>query len=455
MFHRSKSNAAGQSMFPLGFNKVFNQLISPELLAKCCSVRTTARGRPASLPRTTLLRALVFHFASGVGTFGQHLLSLTGRSMSESTLSERRSALPWEVFERLLRCSLKPLAQKKKHAGAFWRDWRLLAMDGTCWDLPNTPGQALPRTKASKGGWAAFAKLRTTVLLELGLHNPLAVALARHGQSEWALIGQILAQLPKGCLLLADKLYGCAAFAVQALDRCQKVGSHFLVRVSFQHDYPVLKRLSDGSRIIRVPYRDRKVPKKILRYLELREIRVRAQHKGFRPVTVRLWTTLTDEKEAPALELAQLYCSRWDEELYFLELKHHLRKGQRLQSQTLETALQEVAAIILASALLAQERARATGKQVPVLQISFAKTLELVRALWILVALAGELVSDELIRKLTQRIGRYLRKVRTPKRRSRSCQRKVRQIRKGYSRMVKPTSIETPIQVSIMHRRRS
>ncbi|MCL5098623.1 MAG: OprO/OprP family phosphate-selective porin, partial [Candidatus Omnitrophica bacterium] len=51
------------------------------------------------------------------------------------------------------------------------------------------------------------------------------------GQSEWQLSVQLLCQLAKGCLLLADRLYGCAAFAALALDRCQQVQSHFLIRV--------------------------------------------------------------------------------------------------------------------------------------------------------------------------------------------------------------------------------
>ena len=54
------------------------------------------------------------------------------------------------------------------------------------------------------------------MLLEVGLHNPLAAAIGHAGQSEWQLSVQLLAQLAKGCLLLADRLYGCAAFAVEA-----------------------------------------------------------------------------------------------------------------------------------------------------------------------------------------------------------------------------------------------
>jgi hypothetical protein len=44
-------------------------------------------------------------------------------------------------------------------------------------------------------------------------------------------------------------------------------------------------------------------------------------------------------------------------EVYFRELKRQLRKTDVLQSHTVETAAQEIAAMVLASALLATERA--------------------------------------------------------------------------------------------------
>jgi hypothetical protein len=58
----------------------------------------------------------------------------------------------------------------------------------------------------------------------------------------------------------------------------------------------------------------------------LREIQVRVGRTGHRTHELRLWTSLTDAPTAPALELAQLYARRWDDELYFRELKRQVRK---------------------------------------------------------------------------------------------------------------------------------
>ena len=86
--------------------------------------------------------------------------------------------------------------------------------------------------------------MTTAVLLEVGLHNPLAAAIGRHGESEWALAQRLLAQLPKHALLLGDRLYGVIAFARVAQQACQRVGSHFLLRASRSVKPRLIRRLA-------------------------------------------------------------------------------------------------------------------------------------------------------------------------------------------------------------------
>jgi hypothetical protein len=122
-------------------------------------------------------------------------------------------ALAWEVFTQLMRLGLRPLAQLTAQPEAFWRGWRLVALDGTQFSLTNTPQvKATTRKAKSRRGRAAFAKITTGVLLEVGLHNPLAAAIGRGGQSEWMLALELLARLPAGALLLADRLHGLRGF---------------------------------------------------------------------------------------------------------------------------------------------------------------------------------------------------------------------------------------------------
>lgn len=149
------------------------------------------------MPLARVLPALVFHAMNAAGTLAQHFVQLFDEPLADSSLSERRTRLPWEVFAELMRLGLRPLAQAATHPEAFWRSWRLVALDGTQFSLTNTPQiKATARKAKSRRGRAAFAKLTTGVLLELGLHNPLAAAIGRGGQSEWALALELLAQLP-------------------------------------------------------------------------------------------------------------------------------------------------------------------------------------------------------------------------------------------------------------------
>jgi len=336
------------------------------------------------VPLTQLLPALIFHCRSGAGTLAEHFFQLYQAPLADSSWSDRRARMPWQVFTRLMQWAVRPLVQRRRHPEAFWRGWRLLATDGTQFSVTNTPTVKATQTKAkARRGRAAFAKIVTGVLLEVGLHNPVAAAIGHQGQSEWALAVSLLARLPKQALLLADRLYGCAAFAWQAFQACRRVGSHFLMRARQNIQVELVRRLKDGSRLVRVPVRQKGQPRVILHWLTLREIRVRVGRKGFRSLELRLWTTLLDPKEAPAQELAELYTKRWEHELFYRELKHCLRQSEVLQSHTMETAAQEIAALLLAAALLARERDRAAAGKGPVLRVSFLKLLELMRPLWL------------------------------------------------------------------------
>lgn len=359
--------------------------------------------------------------------------------------------LPWQVFADLMARALRPLAQRTRQPEAFYRQWRLVALDGTQFSLSNTPANNAARRKGkSRRGGSAFAKLTTGVLLELGLHNPLAAAIAQAGQSEWQLALGLLASIPEGALLLADRLHGCAAFAAQAWAACQRVESHFLIRARTQIKVQVLRRFRDGSRLVKVPVRVKGRPRQVSHYLELREIRVQVGRRGHHFQSLRLWTTLLAPGQAPAPELVRLYAQRWEHELYYRHLQHELRKTELLQSHTVHTAAQEIAALMLASALMARERARAADGQVPVLRVSFVKTLELLRPLWLLFEVGADLLSRRVQRELLERFYGFLRRFASRPRRSRSCRRAVRQPVTGWPRMLETQSVEGPLQFTLV-----
>ena len=432
---------------PAGFLGAWERLIGP----RGVPALPRRRGRPPRVPLTHLLPALTFHVMQDTGTLADHLFQLFREPLADSSWSDRRLRLPWEIFADLLRRALRPRAIRRQHRAAFWRGWRLVALDGTQFSLTNTPQITATLEKArTRRGRAAFAKITAAVLLELGLHNPLAAAIGRKGESEWAMAQRLLAQLPKGALLLGDRLYGVTAFVVQAQTACARVGSQFLLRASRSVKPRLIRRLGDGSRLVRLAVRARNHPTRIVEWLEVREIRVQVGRAGHRSRELRLWTSLVAPADAPALELARLYAHRWEHELYFREVKRQVRKTDLLQSHTVETGAQEIAALVLVSALLATERLNAANGAVPVLRVSFGQVLNIVRGMWLFFGPFNDLVDDRLKDRVVQRAYTLMRRSLTDQRRSRSCPRAVRQTVKAWPRLLQTQSVEGPFHFKLV-----
>lgn len=436
-----------QSTARPGFLTAWENLVGPRGIPTL----PRRRGRKPRVPLTDLLPALTFHVMQGAGTLAEHFSALFDDALADSSWADRRARLPWDIFAELMRRVLRPKATARQR-DAFWRGWRLVALDGTQFSLTNTPQILTTFVKAqTRRGRAAFAKITAAVLLEVGVHNPLAAAIGRHGESEWALAQRLLAQLPKRALLLGDRLYGVAAFVAHARAACTRVGSHFLLRASRSTKPRVIKRLPDGTRLVQIAHRARHRPGQILEWFEIREIRVRVGRKGYRGREMRLWTSLVDPRTAPALELAQLYAQRWEHELYFREVKRQVRKTDLLQSHTIETAAQEIAALVLVSALLAAERQRAAGGHLPVLRVSFTKILELcIRPMWLWLDLGHGVLTDQQLTQIMKRGYQRMRQYVIPPRRARSCPRAVRQKLKAWPRLLETQSIEGPLHFTLV-----
>ena len=164
-----------------------------------------------------------------------------------------------------------------------------------------------------------------------------------------------------------------------------------------------------------------------------------------------MWTSLLDWRRNPAAELLALYAQRWEQEIFYKELKGDLRaSGPCLQSHTPLTALQELAALILAYAALVDYRvAAAAVGEVGVLRISFMKTLQVVQGLWQFLTLAADFLTVAQVRLLVWRGLRRIAAMPSPKRRQRSCPRALRQPVSQWPRLRKNTYRKGPITYDI------
>jgi hypothetical protein len=347
-----------------------------------------------------LIQSLVFHVVAEAGTLAQHVKQLTGKVVTDGALAQRRALLPIAVFEQMMGAALKPKADPQQHPEAFYHGLRLSGVDGSTFSVTNTPQVKRQMRKArTRRGRAAFPKVGVVVMVELGLHNPLAAALGAQGESEMVLAKKVLAAQPPKSLLLNDRYYGVGEVLVGLSAQEDR---HFLVRVRANLKRRFLEAYPDGSALVEI--RAGKQTRLV------REIVGRVQRGGRGAgTTVRLWTSLLDWKRHPATELLALYARRWEQEVFYKELKVDTRSTTYLQSHTPLTAMQEIAALILAYAVLVGCRVEAGSVGgVGVLRISFLKTLQAVQGLWRFLEVSADLLSPQQVRLVVRRTLRQI-----------------------------------------------
>ena len=214
--------------------------------------------------------------------------------------------------------------------------------------------------------------------------------------------GRLLAQLPRRALLLGDWLYGVPAFIVQAWAACHRVGSHFLLRVPRTIKTRVIATLPDGSCRVRVALREKQRPWHIERLS-----RSGNSGGGRAEGLSSARAPLVDQSDGPSpcsrVGTGAAYADRWEHELYFREAKRVLRQTDVLQSHTIVTAAQEIAAIVLATGLLARERARAATGPVPALRVKFGVVLAIVRSQWFFLGPCEDLLTARQKTRIVQR----------------------------------------------------
>lgn len=260
---------------------------------------------------------------------------------SKSAIFQARSRLGVEPVRQLFERACVPLAGAGT-PGAFYRDWRLVSVDGTILDVTDTSenDKAFGRPGTGRGeGKGAFPQLRVVGLAECGTHAVFGLAMGPCSRGETTLARGLLGRLGPGMLVLADRgFYGFGLW-----NEMSGTGADLLWRTKSNHVLPVAERLADGSylsslhEIVNYKRRRQGIPVRVVEY--------RIDDPGQSQVeetTYRLITTILDPDAAPAGELAGLYSERWEFETALDELKTHQR-GPRvvLRSKSPEGVRQE------------------------------------------------------------------------------------------------------------------
>ena len=262
----------------------------------------------------------------------------------KSGISQARSRLGVEPLQQLYEAVVTPIAERRTK-GAWYRDWRLVSLDGSTLDVADTGEneEAFGRPGASRGS-SAFPKVRFVGLLENGTHVLWAAQMAPYATDEITLAQQVLPALQQGMLCLADRFFP----GYQLWQAAAQTGADLLWRRRQNARLEIDRRLPDGSYLSRLYLciSDRRNRRKaiVVRVIDYRLKDV----AGAEPV-YRLITTILDSQRAPARELAALYHERWEIETALDELKTHLRGAQIvLRSKTPELVKQEFYGLLMA-----------------------------------------------------------------------------------------------------------
>jgi len=267
------------------------------------------------------------------------------RTTGRSGISQARARLGPEPMRRIFETVAKPIATKKTR-GAFYREWRVVAIDGTTLDVPDTTENerefGRPGVARGKSG---FPQLRAVFLIEVGTHAFFHVEAGPYTTSENVLAAKVVERLSPGMLCLADRGYFSYGFWKSTRGK----GADLLWRVRADAILPCLERLDDGSFLSKL-YPSVSARRRDDGGVAVRVVEYTLDGAGAEPQTVyRLVTTILDPLAAPAKDLADLYHQRWEIETAFDELKTHLRGRQVvLRSKTPDLLLQEFYGLLLA-----------------------------------------------------------------------------------------------------------
>jgi hypothetical protein len=338
--------------------------------------------------------------------------------VSEEAFVQARQRMPWAYWAALFSL-LGQRFQQQHDAWLRWREFRLVALDGTTLQLP--PAQALRQHFgcATNGQGRKFPPQARLVMLQFPMARvPWRYELTPLAEGERTVAARLLAGLAVNDLVLMDQGFWSYGLFWQI----QRQAAYFAIRLYPGVCFNTLRRLGPKDRLVRWTPSDRAwrrlgLPTSItLRVIDY-------QVRGFRPSAVvtnvlqprrvarEQWVHLATSHEEGRQRLSQgLYHRRWEIETTYHELKVRQGLESSLRCRTPQGIRYEVAGHLLLYLLtrwLIVEAAVAEG--VDPLRISYVHALNelLDMAPSLTTAEAGH-VARTLLPRLLRRIASHI-----------------------------------------------
>ena len=265
---------------------------------------------------------------------------------NKSAISQARYRLGARPVVALFHRVCQPVATEQT-AGAFLFGLRMMAIDGTTEDVPDTPANAafFGRHHGNRGD-SAFPQMLAVYLNEVGTHAICDAGFWPCHTSERMGGLRLLRSVGAGMLLMWDCGFHSFEMAVATRQR----GAHFLGRLPAHVKPQFVRSLPDGSHLAYIypsDYQRRKHGARLL--VRIVEYTIDDPNRPGHGEHHRLITSLLEPELYPAHTLACEYHQRWEIEITIDEVDTHQRlPNLPLRSHKPVGIIQEACGLLLA-----------------------------------------------------------------------------------------------------------
>ena len=239
-----------------------------------------------------------------------------------------RQRLPETVPLRLMK-HIGRRCHERAEAAWRWCDRTVKSVDGSMVSMADTSANQAeyPQSRSQAPGLGfPLARLVVVFCLATGVVLESAIGPARGKKTgENTLFRSLWDSLDPGDVVLADRCY-CSYFDIAMLNG-RGIDVVFRLHQQRKCDFRRGRRLGREDQIVtwtrpgRPAWMDKATYEQIPETLEVRQLRVRVQTRGFRTRVVEVVTTLLDAKIYTKAQIASLYRQRWHAELDLHSIK--------------------------------------------------------------------------------------------------------------------------------------
>ena len=297
----------------------------------------------------------------------------------KAAITKARKRLGPVVMTQLFHQLVRPMGTTET-VGVFLNGLRVVAIDGTCLDIPDSDENArvFGHPGSRPGTRAAFPKVRLVILVETGTHLIFDALICPYKIGERVRALRLLRSVTKEMLVMWDR--GLHSYAMVSATLYK--GCDYLGRIPSLVKFLNKTQLEDGSYLSFI-YPPGKFIKQGFEPIQLRVIEYTIENLNdpTAEIRYRLITSLLDHQKFPANLLAAEYHQRWEVENTIDEFKVHLgERKTHVRSQRPREVVQEIYGLLLGHwavrSLICQT---AHSAEISPLSLSFTGALRVIR----------------------------------------------------------------------------